>query len=32
MSVDTIPLSLTQIRDVLLDADLLIEFVKEETN
>tara|TARA_R100000742_G_C4279588_1_gene104615 strand:+ start:8994 stop:9485 length:492 start_codon:yes stop_codon:yes gene_type:complete len=29
-SVDTIPLSLTQIRDVLLDADLLIEFVKKK--
>jgi hypothetical protein len=28
--VDTIPLSLTQIRDVLLDADLLIEFVKKK--
>jgi len=28
--VDTIPLSLTEIRDVLLDADLLIEFVKKK--
>ena len=27
--VDTIPLSLTETRDVLLDADLLIEFVKK---
>jgi len=29
-SVDTIPFSLTEIRDVLLDADLLIEFVKQK--
>jgi hypothetical protein len=29
-SVDTIPLNLTEIRDVLLDADLLIEFVKKK--
>tara|TARA_R100000541_G_scaffold95_3_gene292 strand:- start:4642 stop:5133 length:492 start_codon:yes stop_codon:yes gene_type:complete len=29
-SVDTIPISLSEIRDVLLDADLLIEFVKQK--
>lgn len=29
-SVDAVPFSLTQIRDVLLDADLLIEFVKQK--
>lgn len=29
-SVDIIPLSLSEIRDVLLDADLLIEFVKKK--
>ncbi len=29
-SVDTIPFSLTEIRDVLLDADLLIEFVNQK--
>jgi len=29
-SVDTVPLSLSEIRDVLLDADLLIEFVKQK--
>ena len=29
-SVDTIPISLSEIRDVLLDADLLIEFVKKQ--
>tara|TARA_R100001463_G_scaffold112101_1_gene167064 strand:- start:96 stop:587 length:492 start_codon:yes stop_codon:yes gene_type:complete len=29
-SVDSVPLSLAEIRDVLLDADLLIEFVKQK--
>ncbi len=29
-SVDAVPFSLTEIRDVLLDADLLIEFVKQK--